>query len=620
MKNLLASLLLVSASLLVTAQSRPNILWITCEDISPSIGCYGDTVAITPTIDKLAEEGVRFTNFCSISGVCAPSRSAIITGMYPTAIGTHNMRTNSFTPDNIFDYWAVPPPEVKCFPEYLRAAGYYCTNNPKTDYNFEHTFVTWDNSGSGAHWDRRPEGKPFFAVFNTNICHESRLWMNANNPLQVEPEDVRVPRYYPDTDTVRLDIARNYSNIYEMDQFVQARIQELEEAGLIDSTIIIWYSDHGGPLPRQKREINNGGLHVPMVIRFPNKEFAGTINEDLVSFIDLAPTMLSLAGIEVPEHMNGQVFLGENKDEPRDYVYAARDRLDKAYDISRSVRDTQFVYIKNYEPEKQWYMNIEYRYSIPTMLQLLDWHEAGKLDSIQELWFRQPKPEEELYDFINDPDEVLNLAGDPDYADKMAELRAAHEQWKLDYPDLGFTPEEDLLAEWWPNGQQQTTVQPVIEISEDSMMTITCDTEGASIGYQFRDITATTSGVSYEVYTGPVKLMHDLKVYSYAMRLGFKKSSRAEALFGELPEAINMTSGSELIVHPNPANSYLTVPTHQASLYKIMDLNGKVIAEKEIKEKTDPLHIDISSLSTGTYYLVLYNINEIMTSRFIKGN
>ena len=260
---------------------KPNIVWIVCEDISPTLPSYGDMTAKTPSIDNLAKEAMVFENAFATVGVCAPSRSAIITGMYPTHIGTMHMRTGmdvaswgkrkykkdipvadiNGTP--IIQYSAVIPAEVKCFPEYLRAEGYFCTNNQKTDYQFAAPVTAWDQNNNKAHWKNRPENTPFFSVFNIELTHESKLWKHHNLPLTVKPETVPVPPYLVDSEISRNTIARNYSNIELMDAKVGELIQELKEAGLYDNTIIFFYSDHGGPLPRQKREILDSGLKVP---------------------------------------------------------------------------------------------------------------------------------------------------------------------------------------------------------------------------------------------------------------------------------------------------------------------------------------------------------------------
>ncbi|MFH5834399.1 sulfatase, partial [Halalkalibaculum sp. DA384] len=287
---------------------RPNILWISVEDISPLMGVYGDPVVETPVIDQLAAEGMMYTNAFTTAGVCSPSRTAIITGLHQSSIGAHHHRpthtghAHKTIPDGeplvsgaVTPYLVVPPPYVKAFPEYLRAAGYYTTNNVKTDYNFGLPASVWDESSREAHWRNRPEGKPFFSVINLTTTHESQVWQ-SELPLSVDPDAVPVPPYLPDTPVVRRDIAQQYTNIEQMDRQVGQILADLEEDGLADDTIVFFWSDHGGALPRQKSWLYDSGIHVPLIIRWPGEIPPGQVNKELVSFVDLAPTVLSLAG------------------------------------------------------------------------------------------------------------------------------------------------------------------------------------------------------------------------------------------------------------------------------------------------------------------------------------
>jgi N-sulfoglucosamine sulfohydrolase len=388
---------------------RPNILWITCEDISPHLGCYGDKRAKTPSLDKLASEGVRYTHAFSVSGVCAPSRSALITGMYPTSIGTHHMRTT-----------AVLPEFIRAFPEYLREAGYYCTNNVKTDYNFSHRDETWDESSRTAHWRNRKPGQPFFAVFNLTTTHESRIRASDERHNETmarvssgrqNPDKLELPPYYPDTPAVRKDWARYYELVTAMDLEVADILAQLEQDRLVDNTIVFFYSDHGVGLPRAKRWLYDSGIRVPLIIRWPGKLRSGTVEDRLVSFVDFGPTVLSLAGVEIPRHMQGKAFLGEQAAEPRTYIYAARDRMDERHDIQRAVRDQRYKYIRNYEPHKPYAQHMNTPEQGPTMRELRRLHAEEKLEGPQKLFMRQTKPEEELYDLHEDPDEVNNLVG-----------------------------------------------------------------------------------------------------------------------------------------------------------------------------------------------------------------
>jgi len=502
--------------------SQPNIVCIVTEDISPWLGCYGDPVAKTPVLDQLARDGVLFSNVFSVSGVCAPTRAALITGMYSSTIGANNMRTNRKTlPDGIPPYEAVPPPAVKCYTEFLRMAGYYCTNNNKEDYQFRAPKTAWDESSRNAHWRNRPGDNPFFAIFNTNTTHESQVWNRANDPVVIPPERVVLPPYYPDHPAIRRDVARVYSNITIMDREVGEFIGQLKKAGLYDETIIIFYSDHGGPLPRGKRDIYDTGLKVPMIIRFPNNEHAGTVVDDLVSFIDIPATILSLAGVKIPEYMHGQAFWGDQKASPRDYIYAARDRMDGQYDCRRAVRDKQYKYIRNYFPEKPRMLPIEFRKQMALMQTLLEYEEQGKLTGDQLHWFAKTKPEEELYDITKDPFELNDLSDDETYRDVMTELRQVHEKWVEEFGDRPAIPEKELVWSMWPGGIQPVTSSA--EISQDgNEISLSCATEGATVGYQVH--TGQKEKGPWFIYQDPLELNHSDTLIVMAHRIGFKPS------------------------------------------------------------------------------------------------
>lgn len=506
------------------AQSRPNILWIMAEDISPYIAPYGDSTASTPHINRLAREGIRYSNAFAVAGVCAPSRSAIITGMYPTSIGTHNMRTLKVYPNlGIPDYSVVLPPEVKLFPELLRRKGYYCTNNAKQDYQVKTPLSVWDESSGRAHWRNRQPGQPFFAVFTLEVTHESGIWTKKDDPLLVHPDSVPLPPYYPESPVIRKDVARMYSNIMEMDKQVGRLLQQLEEDGLLDSTIIFWFSDNGGPLPRGKREVYDSGIKLPLIVRLPGKQCAGTTENRLVSYVDLAPTILSLTGIPVPQYMQGQAFMGSQSKPPRKYIYAARDRMDSEYDRVRAVRDQQFKYIRNFHPEKPFMQNITYRMQMDMMKELLRLEQEGKLNEVQQLWFRKTKPAEELYDTHNDPYELHNLAGDARYAAKLAELREELDRWMQWTDDKGKIPEKQWVASMWPDLQQPRTSDPVFQ-PEKERVHITCATVGCVVSYQLVQ-RGKAPAKHWQVYTGPVTVGADQTLYAIAERIGYKSSA-----------------------------------------------------------------------------------------------
>ncbi|MEZ4699939.1 MAG: sulfatase-like hydrolase/transferase [Rhodothermales bacterium] len=516
------------------AETPPlNVVWISVEDMSPRLAAYGDTLAKTPNIDRLAREGERYAHAYSISGVCAPSRAALITGMYPTTIGAQHMRTLARTADiaKITDpellaipvYEAVPPPEVRCFPEYLRAAGYYTTNNVKEDYQFRRPITAWDESSRTAHWrNRRDPDQPFFAVFNFTTTHESQIWSRDDEPLRVDPAAVPLPPYYPDTPIVRRDIARHYSNIELMDAQVGQVLRELEEDGLMDRTVVFFFSDHGDGMPRMKRWVYDSGLRVPLIIRWPDGRHAGAVNDRMVSFVDFAPSMLSLLGLDVPAHLQGIPFLGDRAGPERAHVFAARDRMDPAIDNVRAVRDRRFKYIRNYMPERPYVQFLPYRDRMGIMQELHRLHAEGQLDAVQSLWFRETKPREELYDTEADPHEIVNLAGDPAYADKLAELRAEHERWKAETRDIGLLPETELVKRMWPpDGVQPATQPPVATPDAGGGVTLASATEGASIAY------ARGADAPWLLYTRPLHLAAGDTLRAVAIRIGFKQSEEA---------------------------------------------------------------------------------------------
>ena len=448
-------------SLCVNAQNdqsdlRPNILWITCEDISPNLGCYGDEYATTPNLDRLAAEGVLYTNGFASAPVCAVARSSIITGMYASSQGTQHMRCKARRPEG-----------TKMYPELLRKAGYYCTNNSKTDYNFDMDPKSiWDDCSKTAHWRNRPDkSQPFFSIFNFTTSHESRVnrtdrYQDAIKDLTAEQlkkaGEVPLPPYYPDTKEVRALWARYYNIITAMDQEVGAVLKQLKEDGLENNTIIIFYSDHGAGIPRHKRWLYDSGIKVPWIVKTPDKlkhfspNIAGSTTDELVSFIDLAPTALHLAGLPIPENMEGRAFLGSNLSPERNYVFAGRDRMDERYDMQRAVRDKRFKYIQYYEPYKAYcqYMNTPEGGAI--MQAIRSAQSTGTLPKAGLQMMATQKPAEELFDCLADPNELNNLAQNPKYQQQLERMRAAHKQWSDDTKDTGLLPETILRA--WENG------------------------------------------------------------------------------------------------------------------------------------------------------------------------
>ena len=436
----------------VLAADRPNILWLSAEDISPHIGCFGDPHAITPQLDQLATEGVRYTRAFTTAGVCAPCRSGIITGMYQTTIGTQHMRSR-----------AQLPPEIKPFTVYLRDAGYYCSNNSKTDYQFNPPSNTWDESSGRAHWRRRDDqSQPFFSVFNFGGCHESgiasedkyrRVTAELTPEQRQDPNKLSTfPPYYPDTPIAREDWKRNYELITAMDAWAGDLIQQLKEDGLYENTIIFFWSDHGIGLPRAKRWLYDSGTHIPLIVRIPEKYRqagqgeAGSMLDRLVSSIDFGPTVLNLAGLGIPSHVQGQPFLGSKLPKPRSYVDGVRDRMDERYDIIRMVRDKRFKYIRNYEPLKTFYQYMNTPETGATMISLRTAFEAGTLQPAAAAYFAPQKPVEELYDTQADPHELKNLAAEPRHANRLATMRRAHLDWVRETRDLGLIAEPLLVS------------------------------------------------------------------------------------------------------------------------------------------------------------------------------
>ncbi len=448
MRITFGTLFFLFVAAIVSAADKPNILWLSAEDISPHLGSYGDPYAITPNLDELAAKGTRFTNVYTTAGVCAPCRSGIITGMYQNSIGTHHMRCNAKLPD-----W------VKPFPIYLREAGYYCTNNSKTDYQFSKPSPKeiWDESSGKAHWEKREKDQPFFAVFNFTGCHESgiesaekykKVTENLTEAERQDPEIFdNVPPYYPDTPVVREDWKRNYELITAMDHWAGDHIRKLKDAGEWDNTIVIFWSDHGIGLPRAKRWLYDSGTRIPFIMHVPEKfrDLApvepGTVDDRLVNSVDFGPTMLTLAGRDVPDYMQGRSFLAGD---PRQYVFGARDRMDERYDIIRAVRDKRYRYIRNFEPLKPYYQYMNTPEKGATMMEIREAEQSGEMAPTVALFSEERKPVEEFYDLEADPHEINNLAKDPAHKEKLDELRRALTTWQLEIGDIGLIPESEI--------------------------------------------------------------------------------------------------------------------------------------------------------------------------------
>ncbi len=481
---------------------QPNILWIVAEDMGPRLSCYGEKAINTPNLDQLAKEGIRYSHAFTTAGVCAPSRSAIITGMYQTSIGTQHMRT-LIPPSDVGSYpvprySAMLPEYVKCFTEYLRIAGYYCTNNEKMDYQFEPPATAWDESSITASWRNRPEGKPFFSVFNIYKTHESQLFP-SNDPITVDPSSITLPPIYPETSTVRSDMARFLTNVKIVDQYAGEIIAALKKDNLYENTIIFFFGDHGDALPWMKRELYERGIKIPLIVRIPGAKETNIVIDDLVSSVDFAPTVLSLAGVSIPKHLQGQAFLGSQKSQtPRQYIFAARDRMDTEYDRVRIVRDKKYKYVFNYMPEKTNYQDIPYRLRIPMMNDFLQLRDEGKLTPTQMNWFTT-KPQEELYDIDQDPFEQNNLAGKVAHQAKLNELRQAFTKWTADTHDMGGIPENEMIETWWSGKNEAPTVADIKLVKAKKGYQLKCETTGASFAY--RILNHETDNVKHEIMT-----------------------------------------------------------------------------------------------------------------------
>lgn len=429
------------------SEDLPNIVWITAEDMSADVGAYGDAYATTPNIDRLADRGVRYTNAFASAPVCSPARFTLITGIYATSAGTQGLRSTAPIPD-----------DVTGFPSFFRQLGYYTTNNVKTDYNTadEPRLIaeSWDESSATAHWRGRESDQPFFAVFNHMHTHQSRISFLDTEFEELEgtlgrhdPARAPLPPYYPDEPEVRQTVARYYDAISAMDESVGSILEQLEEDGEADNTIIFFYGDHGVGLPRGKRVLYDSGQHVPLVVYFPAKwqhlapGAPGTVTDRLVSFVDFAPTMLGLAGAPIPDYMQGRVFLGEEADEPRDYVFGARDRVDEAYDVARAVRDSRYLYIRNYNPHRSWNQPEFFSDQAPIRQAITRRADEGTLNDAQWTYAGPTRPAEELFDVLADPHQLHNLARSDEHAGTLDRMRSRLLDWQLDTRDLGFMPE-----------------------------------------------------------------------------------------------------------------------------------------------------------------------------------
>jgi N-sulfoglucosamine sulfohydrolase len=530
---LLSMLVLALLTTSAVAQQRPNILLIMAEDMSARVGAFGDSVAVTPNLDRLASTSIRYPNTFTTAGVCAPSRAAHILAVHQSSVGAQHMRTRSFKES---PYRSVPPAHIKAYPELLRRQGYYTFTSSKLDYQFSNTsagsgpFSIWDYEGGQPTWQGRAEGQPFYGFITIKQSHEGQMFPNtvaSNNATGtrsqvVNPDQVLLPPYYPDHAAIRADIAQHYNNIFTMDQMVGKLLRQLEEDGLADNTIVIWTTDHGDGLPRGKREIYDSGIKVPLMVHWPTSlkpagVNSGSTDKKLISFVDIGPSVLTLAGLPVPDYMHGSGQLVPGASPKRDYIYAAKDRLDGFNFRERAVRDGQFKYIVNLLPGMPGATHIAYRDQLLSMQTLWQQFTAGKLNAAQRFWF-EPRPAEELYDIVADPYEINNLIDSADYAATLARMRDALTDWRSAIADYSETAELQMAKEFWPDGEQPVTQAPQISINKAGKASIVPAAANDSVGYRI-------NGGAWKLYSKPLLLPNSATVEAKSVRYGWAESS-----------------------------------------------------------------------------------------------
>jgi arylsulfatase A-like enzyme len=521
-----------------SADPRPNIVLLLAEDMSPRVGSFGDPNALTPNIDALAAEGVRFTQVFTPAPVCAPSRAALFTGLYPQSFGAQHMRAR---------HEAVPPAEVKAFPEILRENGYFTINQGKTDYQFDAPASMWDVNRPDASLSDRDPDKPFFAVLQNHATHEAMLfnvgwWTGLKRLVKTgaaclpcaaamletfDPESMDVPPFLPDTPKTRKEIARLYRNIFVMDAWVGDVMGELRADDLLDDTIVIWTTDHGDGLPRSKRSLYDSGVHVPMVVRYPDEAGRGTEIDELISFVDLPAMILTLASVDLPGHLarndaGGAVSSG------RDYIFGGIDRMDEARYRSRMVRSKSYKYIRNFDLQNPILGRIGYRERLDSMSELRRLQDAGDLSPGIEKYFDVPPPVEELYDLRADPFEMENLATDLQYRDVLDEYRQVMGAWLDGVQDLSRMSEEEMYTFLWGGETQPRTRPPRFEALGESgtaRLSVRSETEGASIEYRF----PSAQDSSWKLYTAPIDVDGRAEIEARAFRYGFVPSEVVRA-------------------------------------------------------------------------------------------
>ncbi len=527
----------------------PNVLWVVLEDVSPRLGCYGDPLANTPRIDAFAEGARRYNFAYSTTGTCAPSRASLVTGMAPQTLGAHHMRTETHAVDGLpAPYRCVPPHYVTAIPEQLRAAGYYCTLDRKTDYQFGEPPTMWDHHGAGAGWwdDDRDRGQPFFAMMTNGVTHESGMWPPGSHEAEreggrvetvpVDPDAVSVPPYLIDDANTRASIARQYANLATLDEWVGGLLDRLAADGHAANTCVMLVGDHGEGLPRKKRWPYEGGTHVPLLVRWPG-EIEGGSTSRLVSGVDIGPSTLSIAGVDPPAYLHGRPFLGPNEEPPRREVVTTRDRIDESYDMIRAVRDRRFRYVRNYYPGRPYVQHVPYRDRHPAMQALLAADARDHVPPSARGWLAGRRPAEELYDLRRDPHELDNLAGDADDADVLERLRAALATWRRGTGDVRFGAEREshMRTRMWQGDERPRTAAPQFVVHGPAgalapgdrdggpvRVSLYCPTQGASLSWS-------VDGESWELYGGPIRLTSGTyQLAARAVRYGYEPSTTVE--------------------------------------------------------------------------------------------
>lgn len=512
------------------ANKKHNVVWIVLEDQSPQFfPMYGDSTISLPAIEGLAKESVIYDNAFANVPVCAPARSTIILGMYTINTATHNMRTyNAYNPKgeesiNVPAYTPVMEAGVREFPKYLRAQGYYCTNNAKEDYNLQHTDGTWDESSKKATWRNRSAGQPFFSIFNYVKCHESGIWRFGQDSLFADPTKVNVPPYFPDNDIVRHDLAVNYSNLKRVDREIGQMISKLKADGLYEDSYIFFYGDHGGPFPRHKRSLYDTGIRVPLFVKLPNSLTVDNVQsrtDEIISFVDLAPTMLSIAGIQKPANMHGEAFLGKYKGKINEYVFASSDRFDAMYDRKRTIRSKKYKYIKNFKPEIPYALPVEYREQMSLMQNLRKLDAEGSLTGAPALWMRDRKDDEEFFNIETDPFELHNLIDDPKYKNEVVKMKSALENWMREMKDQGAHDEQELIKKWAKMKSEIKLLPPSVQIV-DNKMVATQNSNYGNIVYQ------SDSENNWNPYDKPLPLEENAKFKT--VHIGLEDSALTSA-------------------------------------------------------------------------------------------